>query len=157
MTDYRQYDDEFDNAPMPDNSGISEVPDGNYECVLTDHREGMTKGDLPKISLFLKIDKGPFINRMLFRTWVLKDTQLPYIRADFVKMGFDLTKYRFSHCISNLNSCYGIRFSVTKKTKDGFVNVYIDKRLTQTNSQPYQYDYPDPKDCPPPSADDVPF
>ena len=139
MTDYSRYDDDFDKAS--EMSG-SEIPDGKYECKFVEHRDGITQSGNERISLFMKIDRGPHKGQILFLDWVLTENRLPYIRGDMVKMGFDLKKDRFSHCVAMLDSYYGERFYITKKTKGDFANINLESRIESAVNVDWPNDEP---------------
>ena len=129
--DLSAFDDECDAVEPADNG---EVPDGKYEVrvqgVKLDHSQ---KGD-PLLKWDLVVLSGSHARRHLFKNAVITGASLPFVKGELKTLGLKMK--RFSQLPSRLDELVGRTPEVTKRTKDGYTNVYFNKRIPAPASVP---------------------
>jgi len=101
------------------------------------------KGD-PLIKWDLIVLAGQHAGRHIFKNSVITPASLPFVKGDLTTLGLELAK--LSELGGRLGELLDVTLEVTKRTRDGFVNVYFNKRIQIAADVPRQL-----------SADDTPF
>jgi hypothetical protein len=122
--DLTVFDEEYQQAEAPE---FEEVPDGKYQVRIEAARLAeSSKGD-PMIKWDLVVISGQFAGRHIFKNSVITSASLPFVKGDLKTLGVQLP--RFSDLPNHLEELLDKRLQVTKKTKDEFSNVYLNKLL----------------------------
>jgi len=125
--DLSQFDEAFAAAPEQD----EDVPDGKYDVSVerVEIARARTSGQ-PMLKWTLKVLDPDYAGRMLWRNNVLAtDENAAWLKKDLKKCGLALEK--LSDLQANLEKLLDVKLVVTKKTKDEFSNVYINRRLRE--------------------------
>lgn len=122
--DLSQYDDEYAAAQAVDHD---EVPDGKYQVKVHTVKPGRTSKGNDALKWDLVVISGPHEGRHIFKTAVINEKTLGFIKGDLETLGLKLG--RFSDLPNHLDSLLDLTLEVTKKTRDEFANVYFNKRL----------------------------
>jgi hypothetical protein len=126
--DLAEYDEAFDDAPMP-GGGFRTVPNGTYQAVveraLVDHPEW---SDYPRLSLTCNIINGDYSGCKLFPNQSFNPDYIHFLKGTLVKMGFDPPP-RPSEIRGCLASMYGRVLEIyvaEKKPDQKYANVYVN-------------------------------
>lgn len=142
-----EYDDAFDEAPMPE-GGFREPPKGTYQAVVeravVDHPEW---ADFPRLQLTCNIIVGDYSGCKLFPNQSFNPKYIQYLKGTLVKMGFDPPP-RPSEIRGRLEEMIGSvleLFVAAKKEGQKYANVYVNG-LVRAKGEPTGQD-----------GDDIPF
>jgi len=128
-----QYDDDFAGAEVEDKE-FESVPDGKYQ-VRVDRVE-MTKSEAtgnPMLKWGLKIIGPVHKGRMLWRNnLIASKDNVKWLKQDLYTCGLQLEK--LSDLPNHLESLLDIGLEVTKRTKNEFENIYINRKIVLDDS-----------------------
>lgn len=130
--DLSQFDDAFAAAPAQD----EEIPDGKYDVNVekVELTRAQTSGN-PMLKWTLKVLDPDYEGRLLWRNNVLaSDENAAWLKKDLKKCGLVLDK--LSELPGRLGDLLDVKLVVTKKTKDSYANIYIDRRLREDELLP---------------------
>tara|TARA_R100000008_G_C3561561_1_gene156520 strand:+ start:247 stop:765 length:519 start_codon:yes stop_codon:yes gene_type:complete len=103
------------------------VPDGRYVCVIDRVSFKESKAGNPYLNWVLIVENGHSEGRWLFKRNMLESSQnMVFLKKDLATCGVELPE-KISEL--NLESLLDKKVEVTKKTKNDFENIYIDRLL----------------------------
>jgi len=126
VPDLREFDNEVDTAAAGNDN---DLPDGRYNVRVNNATLGYTRNRRPKLTCDLVVLSGKYARRHLFKNSVFTKTSVQPIRRELKTLGIELV--RFSELPHHLDELIGRAVQVTKRTKDGYVNIYFNKRLPE--------------------------
>lgn len=158
---FSDFDDEAEAIPTKPqfaSDQTKQMADGTYEVEL---RAGVKKEGESDIFVFA----GTVLSDGPFRGWVLEKTiffnkksgtpeekkehrsgKIGELKSDLSTLGFDVANWTkannrpFADQLERACKLMkGLRVKMTKRTKDNFVNVYINKRLPDPNDKPEKF------------------
>lgn len=126
--DLAQFDDEFAAAPVEDRE-YDEVPDGKYQVLVNKVEITEAKASGNKMLKWTLRIRGPrYAGRMLWRYNVLATREnLRWLKTDLHTCGLDLVK--LSDLPQHLGSLLDLYLEVSKRTKGGYSNIYLNRLL----------------------------
>ncbi|HET9623258.1 MAG TPA: DUF669 domain-containing protein [Kofleriaceae bacterium] len=126
--DLAQFDDAFAAAPVEDRE-YDDVPDGKYQVLVdkVEITEAKASGN-KMLKWTLRIQGPRYAGRMLWRYNVLGTREnLRWLKTDLHTCGLDLV--RLSDLPQHLGSLLDLRLEVSKRTKGGYSNIYLNRCL----------------------------
>ncbi len=105
----------------------NQIPDAKYRVRVENVKLTQGSNGTSILNWDLRVMAGQFTGRHLFKHVAITAASLPIIKRDLLVLGLALAK--FSSLPDHLESLAGKTLSATKRTKDGFVNVFFDKNL----------------------------
>lgn len=135
-TDLTRFDSQYAHPPNidmppkpPGNPGALSLPDGKYRVVVErlDLTAAKNSGQ-PMLKWWLRVSGGQFDNRLLFKNRVITDATLEWVRKEMLVCGLELTP--FSSLPYRIAELVGATLAISKVTKNGYENIYINRRLT---------------------------
>jgi len=130
--DLSQFDDAFAAAPAQD----EEIPDGKYDVNVekVELTRAQTSGN-PMLKWTLRVLDPDYDGRLLWRNNVLQSAEnAAWLKKDLSKCGLVLDK--LSELPGRLAELLDVKLVVTKKTKDEYTNIYINRRLREDELTP---------------------
>tara|TARA_R110001583_G_scaffold21394_4_gene81241 strand:- start:331 stop:801 length:471 start_codon:yes stop_codon:yes gene_type:complete len=151
--DWDEIDNSWKSAKAPvakeEKKDFEEVPDGSYSCVVERAEFRKSKSGNPYLSMALVVDSGPHEGRWMFKRNMLRtEENLSYLKKDLAVCGVAVPD-KLSDL--KLESLLDLSVKATKKTKDDFENIYIDRLISEAKGdtkKPVTQEYND---------DDIPF
>lgn len=129
--DLRRFDAAYDEAEI---SRPGEVPDGKYDAQIADaYLDYSAKRD-PRLTYDLVVCSGPCAGRHIFKNAVITDDSLSFVKRDLCTLRLGLP--RFSDLQEHLGELRGRRLAITKRTKDGYSNVYFNRLIQPAPGAP---------------------
>jgi hypothetical protein len=138
--DLTEFEDDYVEVPVQEQSEREELPDGKYQVVVDKVELTTTKtSGAPILKWALKVLGGPHAGRRLFRHNLIgsKDN-LKWLKTDLHTCGLVLAK--LSELPDRLGELLDVKLEVTKKTNGEFTNVYINKRIVLMEDLPQAAD-----------------
>ncbi|BDC51769.1 hypothetical protein F183_A40840 [Bryobacterales bacterium F-183] len=113
----------------PTQPGPLSLPDGKYRVVVErlDLTVAKNTGQ-PMLKWWLRVAGGQFDRRLMFKNRVITDSTLEWVRKEMLTCGLELTP--FSSLPHRIGELVGAVLAVSKVTKSGYENIYINRRLT---------------------------
>ena len=133
--DLRVFDEEWMNAPAPENDRSFSVPDGRYTVEIKDVQLGTTQTGKPKIAFKMRVVDGEHQGGTVWKNMVITSNSLPYIRQDFALLNIDVRRVRMSQLPSHFPYLIGNVLEVEQKTKDKFKEVYFNRLVGAARQQ----------------------
>ena len=127
---YADFDDDFQEADVPEHT--EETPCGQYQCEITRFFDNETQNGTPRLNCVLQVVSGEHTGKTLFKSWLLTQSAMPYIKADFKRFGLPVETTRFCDLRPMLDTdVIGKWCEVVKKPQKDTVyfNVYINAML----------------------------
>jgi len=164
---YADFDDDFQQADVPEGSDAEEAPCGKYQCEITRFFDNETQDGTQRLNGVLKVISGEHAGKVIYKSWLLSPSAMPYIKADFKRFGLPVETTRFSELRRMLDTdvigkrCEAVKKENEKNTK--YANVYINSMLSSLEKpSPKQSEqapsiYEEAKTTPPETKDDLPF
>lgn len=166
--DLASFDKDFEEAPMEQTFAL---PDDRYEIVISDIR--LFYSQLRQLMLLweLTVQKPlAYVNYPIKRySRIASSSNVEWLKRDLLRCGLDLK--RLSDLPSHLEDLKGVQLNVTKRTKDGYENIYFNQRIrpiddnkkdpstipADLNDIETKYSPPAEDDTSQLSMDDIPF
>lgn len=113
------------------NEAYDTVPDGSYVCVVDKAEFRTSKSGNPYLNWVLVIEGGMHDGRWLFKRNMLATEQ----NMTFLKKDLAACNVAAPEKLSDLplESLLDLKVRVTKKTKNDFENIYIDRLISEVN------------------------
>ena len=127
--DLSDFDDAFAEAETQERQ---ELPDGKYQVRVESVKLDMNDKGTRMLKWDFVVVSGPHAGRHIFKTVVISQGSLPYIKQDLQVAGLQLAK--FSELAGRLETLLDLYFEVTKRVRGEFTNVYINRRLELADS-----------------------
>lgn len=130
--DLSQFDDAFAAAPAQD----EEIPDGKYDVNVekVELTRAQTSGN-PMLKWTLRVLDPDYDGRLLWRNNVLQSAEnAAWLKKDLSKCGLAIEK--LSELPGRLAELLDVKLVVTKKTKEEYTNIYINRRLREDELTP---------------------
>jgi len=132
--DLSQWEEVYKDAPV-EREGHDDVPDGNYQVRVARVEMTESKNGNPMLAWELDIINGAHAGRKLWRNNVIASAEnVKYLKVDLHTAGLTLQKLSDLNDERNLRPLIGVTLEVTKKTKGGNKNVYINRRIALTSA-----------------------
>lgn len=113
----------------PNQQTLLSLPDGKYRVVVERLELTTAKNSgQPMLKWWLRVSGGQFDHRLLFKNRVISDATLEWVRKEMLVCGLELTP--FSSLPNRLGELVGATLAISKVTKNGYENIYINRRLT---------------------------
>jgi hypothetical protein len=127
-SDLARFDDEFAAAPVEARE-LDEVPDDKYQVVVDKVELTEAKSSRNKMLKWTLRIVGPrYAGRLLWRNNVIATPEnVRWLKTDLHTCGLDLVK--LSDLPQHLGSLLDLHLEVTKRTKGGYSNIYLNRRL----------------------------
>jgi len=128
-SDLTRFDSVYASAPAED----EDIPDGKYDAVVdkVEFVRSQSSGN-PMLKWTLRVIDPDYEGRKLWRNNVIvTDENVKWLKRDLVKCGLVLEKV--SDLPARLGELLDVKLVITKKTNGEFVNVYINRRLTDAD------------------------
>ncbi len=131
-----ELDSMFKNADVTSKGNRSEVPDGNYNVVISKVALEKTKANTPKLNLHLKITNGNHKGRLIFQNYNLNHkVGIEILAKDLHTLGIKLDSLK--ELKDRVGELLDLNVAVHKKTKESTkegktytnVNVYFNELL----------------------------
>jgi hypothetical protein len=105
------------------------LPDGKYRVAVErlELTTAKTSGQ-PMLKWWLRVAGGQFDGRLLFKNRVISDATLEWVRKEMLVCELELRP--FSSLPERLGELHGAALAISKVTKNGYENIYINRRLT---------------------------
>lgn len=126
--DLAQFDEAYASAPAEE----EDIPDGKYDVVVdkVDITKSRSSG-AAMLKWTLRVTDPDYAGRKLWRNNVLlTDENIKWLKIDLKKCGLTLEK--LSDLPARRGELLDIPLVVTKKTNGEFTNVYINRRLSES-------------------------
>ncbi len=97
-----QYDQDYENATIPEKREWKPIPTGTYLCELIEFKHSETKTGKDMLSCTFQIHVGPMAGKKLFKNMVINvgsADSMKYLKADLANLG--LGGYKLSEVILN--------------------------------------------------------
>ncbi len=132
--DLDQFEDDYAAAPaqreQQAGGDYPSIADGKYTARIARAEIKKTTTGKWYLSMGLKITSGEFIDLWLWRKNFLATAQnISFLKQDLELCGLHLTKLSEVKDPMVIQALVGCHLEVTKKTKGGFDNVYLNHRL----------------------------
>lgn len=112
-----------------------EVPDGRYQVKIGGVQLGHTRKGDAMLAYDLVVLAGEHAHRHVFKNAVITDRSLPLVKGELEMLELDLET--FSQLHDRLDEVLGRALEVTKRTSDGYTNVYFNKRIPALDEAPF--------------------
>lgn len=138
MSEYEVMDDSLDLSDFDDafaeaeTQERQELPDGKYQVRVESVKLDMNDKGTRMLKWDFVVVSGSHAGRHIFKTAVISQGSLPYIKQDLQVAGLQLAK--FSELAGRLETLLDLHFEVTKRVRGEFTNVYINRRLELADS-----------------------
>jgi hypothetical protein len=106
---------------------MASVPDGKYITVVQRVEVVASSSGVPMIRWTLLITGPQHTNRLLWKNHAVGNNTLKYIKADLQLCGLYLDA--FSELPEHLDKLIGMELEVTKRTKNGYENIYFNRLI----------------------------
>jgi hypothetical protein len=117
------------------------VPDGPYVCVVDRAEFRESKSGNPYLNWVLVIQGGSSEGRWLFKRNMLSNAQnMSFLKKDLAACGVSLPD-KLSDL--DLGALLDLKVRVTKKEKNGFENIYIDKVISEVKGDTPKKEFSD--------------
>lgn len=124
--DLALFDKHFEETSMEQSFAL---PDDRYEIVISDVR--LFYSQLSQLMLLWELTvKKPlaYVNYPIKRySCIASPSNVEWLKRDLLRCGLDLK--RLSELPSHLEDLKGVQLNVTKRTKDGYENIYFNRRI----------------------------
>lgn len=113
----------------PSQQTLLSLPDGKYRVVVERLELTVAKNSgQPMLKWWLRVSGGDYDSRRLFKNRVISDATLEWVRKEMLVCGLELAP--FSSLPKRLGELVGATLAISKVTKNGYENIYINRRLT---------------------------
>lgn len=122
----------FDEAFVSASTDDEDVPDGKWQVNIEKAElvRSQTSGN-PMLKWTLRVLGPDHVGRLLWRNNMLvTDENIRWLKTDLKKAGLEIAKA--SDLPSSLDRLLDVKLLVTKKTNGEFTNIYINRRLTES-------------------------
>jgi len=125
--DLSYLDDEFEQAEVKE-TDFEEVPDGRYQCRVerAELTRAQTTGN-PMLKWTLRVLGPTQRDRLIWKNSVLTTGTMEYVKKDLQVCGVTLT--RLSDLGQHLPDLLDLKIEVSKQSKNGNSNIFINKRI----------------------------
>ena len=124
IAELKRFDQDFRAAE--EESDFGSVPDGKYEVIIDKMDLGRTpNAGYIKITWQLRVTGPTHQNRVIFKSSVVTPNSLRFIKADLRKCSVPIED--LSALPAHLDKLTNLELSVTKRTSNGYENIYIDR------------------------------
>lgn len=124
-----RFDEEFRAETLEERPEVAAVPDGRYRVIIerADLTQSATSGN-PRLYWALRITGPNCQGRVIGKGHSITSSSLKWIKQELHICGIDPEP--FSELPGLLENMLGVELEITKRTKDGYENVYFEKKVT---------------------------
>ena len=126
--DLSRFDNDFRAEPLGERPEFTPLPDGRYQAVIerVDLTQSQASGN-PRLYWVLRIVGPNHQGKVIGKGQTITANSLKWVKQELHVCGVDPEP--FSDLPNLLENMTGTELEITKKTRDGFENIYIEKRL----------------------------
>lgn len=128
VAELKRFDAEFRAADAEEQTEFASVPDGKYEVTVEKVDLGRTpNAGYVRITWHLRVTGPTHQSRMLWKSSVITNNSLRFVKSELRKCGLALDD--LSALPSQIDKMVNVDLSITKRTNNGYENIYFDRRL----------------------------
>jgi hypothetical protein len=104
------------------------VPDGKYQVIVEKAELTESQNGKPMLKMTLRVLGPDYEGQIMWRhNMLVTEDNIRWLKRDLHRCGLELEK--LSDLPARLGDLLDVKLDVTKKIKDEFTNIYINKRL----------------------------
>lgn len=133
--DLEWFNDDFEQAEVVESGDFENVPDGMYQVfvnrVTLEKTGGKSKNPgMPILKWDLQVFSGQHKDRHIFRNNIIATAEnARWLKTDLHRCGMSVDGMRLSNLPERLGELLDVQLEVQVKSKDGYTNVYINRKI----------------------------